>query len=166
MIKVSSGLSRKVGGPHYSSRGGSVHFEQEFDDGAIHHPERLREGIDKLFALAREALEVELRAAGDQPKPAHQQHEVATQSEAEAEVEGAWEAPTDGDITIIPRRTKPQGPLASEKQVDYLATLCERQQRDLGDICLERYGVDLAWLTRREATELIGWLRRAPVVVR
>ena len=167
MIKVSAGLSRKVGGPNYSSRGGSVHFEQEFEAGAIHHPERLREGIDKLFALAREALEEELRAAADQPKPTHHhQHEEATQWEAEAEVEGAWEAPTDGDITIIPRRPNPQGPLASEKQVDYLATLCERQQRDLGDICLERYGVDLAWLTRREATELIGWLRRAPVVVR
>ena len=77
MIKVSAGLSRKVGGPNYSSRGGSVHFEQEFEAGAIHHPERLREGIDKLFALAREALEEELRAAGDQPKPAQHQHEEA-----------------------------------------------------------------------------------------
>jgi hypothetical protein len=90
MIKVSAGLSRKVGGPNYSSRGGSVHFEQEFDAGAIHHPERLREGIDKLFALAREALEEELRATADQPKPTqHQQHEEATKWEAEAEVEGA-----------------------------------------------------------------------------
>jgi hypothetical protein len=50
--------------------------------------------------------------------------------------------------------------------VNYLGTLCERQRRDVGELVHERYGVDLAWLTRRQAAELIDWLRRAPVMAR
>ena len=169
MIKVSAGLSRKIGGANYSSKGGSVHLEQEFEAGLIHDPARLRDGIRELFTLARQALEEELEGWEGKPIPAG--HTVSGDPEAVAGSSGSsgeakLEEPPEGEIPVIPGRPKPKGPLASEKQVNYLGTLCERQRRDLGELCLERYGVDLAWLDRRQATELIDWLRRAPVLAR
>ena len=168
MIKVSAGLSRKIGGANYSSKGGSVHLEQEFEAGVIHDPARLRDGIRELFTLARQALEEELEGGPEKPQPATQLvPEVAADGTGDgAPSEGSWNEPPEGGIQVIPSRPKPQGPLASEKQVNYLGTLCERQRRDLGELCLERCGVDVAWLTRRQAAELIDWLRRAPVLAR
>ena len=72
MIKVSAGLSRKIGGANYSSKGGSVHLEQELDAGVIHDPARLRDGIRELFTLARQALEQELEGGPEKPQPATQ----------------------------------------------------------------------------------------------
>jgi hypothetical protein len=168
MIKVSAGLSRKVGEANYSSRGGSVHLEQEFDAGVIHNPDRLRDGIRELFALARRALEEELGQGdgGGVTDPAGDPGDPPDVGGEGTGRDGVCKSPSGDGITVIPARPKPRGPLASEKQVNYLGTLCERQRRDLGELCLERYGVDLAWLDRRQATELIDWLRRAPVLAR
>ena len=166
MIKVSAGLSRKVGEANYSSRGGSVHLEQEFDAGVIHEPNRLCDGIRELFALARQALEEELGEGGDTAEPVVPIDGPGTGNGGDCAGEPCRNGSQEGGITVTPARSRPQGPLASEKQVNYLGTLCERQRRDVGELCQERYGVDLAWLSRRQATELIDWLRRAPVLAR
>jgi len=166
MIKVSAGLSRKVGEANYSSRGGSVHLEQEFDAGVIHQPERLRDGIRELFALARQALDEELGQGGDAAGPVEPTVGPGGDEKGDGVDDRSANGSGEGVSTVTPARGRPQGPLASEKQVNYLGTLCERQRRDVGELVQERYGVDLAWLTRRQATELIDWLRRAPVMAR
>jgi hypothetical protein len=169
MIKVSAGLSRKIGGANFSSKGGSVHLEQEFEAGVIHDPERLRHGIRELFTLARQALEEELEGGEGKAMPSGQTmpgDPEAVAGSSGSSGDSALEEPPGGGIPMIPSRPKPKGPLASEKQLNYLGTLCERQRRDLGELCLERYGVDLPWLDRRQATELIDWLRRAPLLAR
>ena len=166
MIKVSAGLSRKVGEANYSSRGGSVHLEQEFDAGVIHEPGRLRDGIRELFALARQALEEELGQGGEAGGPGESPDDSGAGNGVDCAGDPCRNGSREGGGTVVPGRSRPQGPLASEKQVNYLGTLCERQRRDVGELVQERYGVDLAWLTRRQATELIDWLRRAPVLVR
>jgi len=166
MIKVSAGLSRKVGEANYSSRGGSVHLEQEFDGGVIHEPGRLRDGIRELFALARQALDEELGQGGEASGSVESPDDSGAGNGGDCAGDPCRNGSREGGGTVIPGRSRPQGPLASEKQVNYLGTLCERQRRDVGELVQERYGVDLAWLTRRQATELIDWLRRAPVLAR
>ena len=166
MIKVSAGLSRKVGEANYSSRGGSVHLEQEFDAGVIHEPGRLRDGIRELFALARQALDEELGQGGDCSEPSAPTEGPGAGNAGDRTGDHSGQGSHEGDSSVVPVRRRPQGPLASEKQVNYLGTLCERQRRDVGELVQERYGVDLGWLTRRQATELIDWLRRAPVMAR
>ena len=166
MIKVSAGLSRKVGEANFSSRGGSVHLEQEFDAGVIHEPNRLRDGIRELFAIARQALDEELGQGGEASGPVEPHDDSGASNGGDETGDRCRDSYQDGGSTVIPSRPRSQGPLASEKQVNYLGTLCERQRRDVGELCQERYGVDLAWLSRRQATELIDWLRRAPVLAR
>jgi hypothetical protein len=166
MIKVSAGLSRKVGEANYSSRGGSVHLEQEFDAGVIHQPDRLRDGIRELFALARQALDEELGEGVDARGPEVLPKGPGAGNGDDSADDHSGNGSAEGGITVLPAKPKPQGPLASEKQVNYLGTLCERQRRDLGELCQERYGMDLAWLNRRQAAELIDWLRQAPVLAR
>ncbi len=166
MIKVSAGLSRKVGEANYSSRGGSVHLEQEFDAGVIHEPGRLRDGIRELFALARQALDEELGQGGDCAGPSAPTDDPGAGSMGDRAGDHSGHGLHVGDSTVVPARSRPPGPLASEKQLNYLGTLCERQRRDLGELCHERFGVDLAWLMRGQAAELIDWLRRAPVMAR
>ena len=61
MIKLNAGFSRKVGEANYGSRGASVNLELELDSGAIDTPEKLHDKIKTLFALARRAVDEELR---------------------------------------------------------------------------------------------------------
>ena len=62
-LKINVGLSRKLGEPNYSSRGGSVHFEAEVEGTLVREPEELRKRIRYLFRLAEEALAEQLTAA-------------------------------------------------------------------------------------------------------
>ena len=55
-LKINVGLSRKIGEPNYSSRGGSVHFEAEVEGTLVREPEELHKRIRYLFRLAEEAL--------------------------------------------------------------------------------------------------------------
>src|SRR5438067_1034029 len=63
-MKLCVGLSRKVGEPNYSSRGGSIHLEVEVDGSLLADPQQLHKRIRQCFALARSALEEELNGHG------------------------------------------------------------------------------------------------------
>ena len=62
-LKASIGFSRKVGEPHFSSRGASVHLELELDTTLLEQPTRLLERIHDAFELARTAVDAELNGA-------------------------------------------------------------------------------------------------------
>ena len=66
-LKASIGFSRKIGEPHFSSRGASVHLELELDTTLLEQPTRLLERIHDAFELARTAVDGLLRLL---PQPA------------------------------------------------------------------------------------------------
>ena len=66
-LKLNVGLSKKIGLPDYGSLGASTNFELELDAGIIDDPDRLRQQIRHLFALAKSSIEEEL--SGQQPAP-------------------------------------------------------------------------------------------------
>jgi hypothetical protein len=59
-IKLSVGLSRKIGEPHYCSRGASVGLEVESDVDVIRDPPRLEQHLAYLFRLANQSLDQQL----------------------------------------------------------------------------------------------------------
>lgn len=59
-LKINVGLSRKIGEPNYSSRGGNVHFEAEVEATLVREPEELRKRIHYLFRLAEQSLREQL----------------------------------------------------------------------------------------------------------
>ena len=59
-LKINVGLSRKVGEPNYSSRGGSVHLEAEVEGTLVRGPDELRKRIRYLFRIAEESLTEQL----------------------------------------------------------------------------------------------------------
>ena len=67
MIKLNTGFSRKVGEPNYGSRGASVNLELEVESAAIQDPDKMHRKIRALFALARKAVDEELRNGSPRP---------------------------------------------------------------------------------------------------
>jgi len=61
MIKLNAGFSRKVGEANYSSRGASVNVDLELESALIQEPEKLHEKIRVLFAIAKKAVDEELK---------------------------------------------------------------------------------------------------------
>ena len=61
-LKANIGFSRKVGEPHFSSRGASVHLELELDTTLLEQPTRLLERIHDAFEFARAAVDAELNS--------------------------------------------------------------------------------------------------------
>ena len=69
-LKINVGLSRKIGEPNYSSRGGNVHFEAEVEATLVRDAEELHKRIRYLFGLAEEALEEQLASPPSQAEAA------------------------------------------------------------------------------------------------
>jgi hypothetical protein len=65
-LKANIGFSRKIGEPHFSSRGASVHLELELDTSLLEQPAQLLEKIHESFELARTAVDAELSGASSQ----------------------------------------------------------------------------------------------------
>ena len=61
MIKLNAGVSKKVGQPNFSSLGASVNLELELESSLVSYPEKMQEKIRSLFALARKAVDEELK---------------------------------------------------------------------------------------------------------
>ena len=61
MIKLNAGVSKKVGQPNFSSLGASVNLELELESSLVSDPEKMQEKIRSLFALARKAVDEELK---------------------------------------------------------------------------------------------------------
>ncbi|GDY07015.1 hypothetical protein LBMAG52_05010 [Planctomycetia bacterium] len=68
-LKANIGFSRKVGEPHFSSRGASVQLELELDSNLLEQPAQLLERIHESFELARTAVDAELSGANPLHRP-------------------------------------------------------------------------------------------------
>lgn len=63
MLKLNVGLSKKIGESNYGSRGASISLELEAESVLVDQPERLRERIRALFAMAKVAVDEELNGS-------------------------------------------------------------------------------------------------------
>ena len=59
-LKLSIGLSRKVGQPNFGSRQASIGLEVELDSALLTEPQSLQERVDLLYRFADQAVETEL----------------------------------------------------------------------------------------------------------
>ena len=144
-IKVNVGFSRKVGEPHYGSRGASVNLEVELERSAIEDTERFRSEIDGIFGRAREAVEQELQR-GTSAAPA-----TCGSGPGQSDSHGQ-----NGD-------RKPPRP-ATPNQIRAIETIARHQGIDLGPLLdAEFNGKTLEELTISEASFLIDQLKSFPI---
>lgn len=59
-LRANIGFNRKIGEPHFSSRGASVHLELELDTSLLEQPSQLLAKIHNTFELAHAAVDAEL----------------------------------------------------------------------------------------------------------
>ncbi len=148
-LRLSIGLSKKVGEPNYGSRGASVSLEAEFDAALTDDPERLRGHVRRLFGLARTSLDEELKA-GSASKKAPPPAENRT-------------SPSANDNTNrgpAPAGKKSPARAATGSQVRALYAIAKRCGVDLTQILRERFRVGRAEeLGIREASQLIDELQ-------
>ena len=94
MIKLNAGFSRKVGEANYGSRGASVNLELELESSVVSDADKMHERIRSLFALAKKAVDEELRN-GNGAKPE-----------------------TTTPAAVKPEVSNPKGPVCSECGTD------------------------------------------------
>jgi hypothetical protein len=131
MLKLNAGISRKVGEPDYGSRGASVHLELEVESNLVNDSEGLTDRIRKLFALARQAVDQELN--GSKPTP-------------------SGSARNNGNGAARERA-------ATASQLRAIRTIADRLQLDAERVATDAYGVALANLSLKRASQLIDDLK-------
>lgn len=151
-LKLNVGLNRKVGESNYGSRGASVNLEVELDASIVREPAQLREKIDYLFGMAKEAVEYELNCTGH--------HELNGQGYNR---NGYFRQQNgNGTASHSPQPTG-NGQRASQKQCEYINQLA-RQVKGLGVRRLEglaekMFGKPVAELTTIDASGLIDVIK-------
>ena len=146
MIRLNVGLSRKVGQANFGSKGGSVNLEVEVAD---LDQNKLKESIHKLFNLAKQSLEEELAAEGQE---VHDKPVVQVTAQATGQT--------------LQEAVSAQGKLVTGKQLSFLQNLARTQRRDLQKECLEQFETYPERLTSKQASTLIERMRNAPVSAR
>lgn len=134
MLKLNAGLSRKVGEPDFSSRGASVNLELEVEGHLIQDTDALHDRIRRLFALARQAVDEELRGGRAIPS--------APRGEGTANGNGS-----------SPARK------ATAAQHKAILAICDRLQIDAEETIRGHCGVSGQDLTLRDASTLIDELK-------
>lgn len=146
MIRLNVGLSRKLGQANFGSKGGSISLEVEVAD--LDH-DKLRDSIHRLFNLAKQSLEEELAAEGQE---VHDKPVVQVTAQATGQT--------------LQEAVAANCRLVSGKQITYLQNLARTQRRDLQKECLEQFETYPERLTSKQASTLIEKWRNAPVTAR
>lgn len=138
MLKLNTGVSKKIGLPDYGSLGASCNLELELDHSVFSDPNAFNERVRKAFSACRQAVEDEL--ARQQSNP-----DLSTTSADAGQANGR------------------NGHLASEKQFNYLHQLAGQVQgldsRQLENLANKMFGKPVAALTSLDASGLIDTLK-------
>ena len=152
-LKLTVGVSKKVGLPNYGSMGATCGLEVEVPSLSLHHdPEALERQVRDAFAACAQAVQDELDR--HRPPPAVQSSN--------------GHRDPDGAVDVINRRDDVDGPRqrpATGSQVRALWAICGRRGVDLEGLVDERFGIDgPEGLSVAEASRLIAELQ-APAEV-
>lgn len=159
-LRLTVGLSKKVGEAGYGSRGATVALELEVDSTIVGEPGRLQERIRELFGLAQQSINEELYGASG----------AAPVSPPTTNANG--NSASDNNRRHTPPRSTANGnghsrgqqrgstiPPATASQVRALNAISNRQGLNLQSVVCDQYGVgDPAALTIAQASELIDYL--------
>jgi hypothetical protein len=126
-LKLNVGLSRKVGEPHFGSRGASVNLELELESAVVDSPDRLRDHIRHLFRLAKASIDEELGAA---TPPGNGAHPTQNGDQPHA-------APDNGNS-----HTSDAVRRATPSRVRAIHAIARRQGLDLGPLLRQRFEID------------------------
>ena len=138
-LTLNVGISKKVGESNYGSRGAAVNLELELDWSLAGEPDKLKQRIQQLFALAKASVEAELNG---QPQVAND----ATTDDSAA---------SNGNCH---RRDATRKATASQARA--LHVIADRQRVDLAGLLRQRFGVDTAGdLSITEASSLIDEMK-------
>jgi hypothetical protein len=132
-LRLTVGVSRKLGLPGYSSAGASCGLEVELEPGQLGDPEAFRARARAAYAACRQAVHDELARLAAPPP-------------------GAAPAAADG---------RPRAP-ATPGQARALVAIARARRADLGGLLRNDHGVDRPEdLSREEASRLIDRLKAA-----
>jgi len=146
MLKLNVGLNKKVGESNFGSRGASVNLETELDSALIGEPDKLRDRIRQLFALARASLTEELNGNGQQAAP----------SAPSASTNG--QAGNANGAARPPRHSGQR--LATQSQLKAIQAICKSQKLYPLPVAQAHFGVQkIEELTIQEASQLIDELK-------
>jgi hypothetical protein len=161
MLKLNTGITRKVGLPDYSSAGASCNLEVELDTSLFHDLDGLHQVVRRAYAACNQAVQDELArldAASNgtgRPKAraAHEVVEVST-------------SPTFGGARLMTAssngsvRPTPAARPATAAQVKALKVIATRKRIDLVGLLQQRFGLMAPGdLGIRQASELIDELK-------
>jgi len=142
-MKVSVGLTKKIGDTNYGSRGASVNVELELESSLVSEPAKLQERIRQIFGIVRTSLAEELNGNG------HGAAQNTNRANGHAKTEG----PASNAGTRQPRA-------ATQSQVRAIHAIAKSQGIQLARLLGGRYQVDRAEdLTIKQASELIDSLK-------
>jgi hypothetical protein len=137
-----------------------VNLELELDSAIVSEPARLHEQIDKLFDLAKQSIEAELRAASTAG--------ASASNPANGEVNRSHAPARSSSNGNSHSRGSQRGstiPPATASQVRALRAIADRQGLNLEGVVRDQYGVgDPAALTIAQASELIDDLKGTAAV--
>ena len=150
-LKLNVGLSRKIGQPHFGSRGASLNLELELDAGAIDAPDRLRERIKHLYGLLKCSIDEELGTA----------EPVGCGTPESARCDATCRARQNGH-SVHGSAVR----YATPGQVRAIRAIARRKLIDLPRLLQERFATDRAdELTVHDASVLIDDLDARPAAV-
>lgn len=148
-VKLSVGLSRKVGEPNYGSRGAIVNIEMELDSALLSEPQRLQERIGQLFGVVRASLAKELNGNGTHAPAAP----PASRTAGNGNGNGHGQQTSNGDdrASVAP---------ATPQQVKAVYAIARSKGIQLPQFLHQRFQVTRADdLTKQEASRLIDELK-------
>jgi hypothetical protein len=156
-LKLSVGVTRKVGLPGYCSVGASCGLELELPEGLLYaDPEAFQERVHDAYVAAHRAVDDELaryHGAGGPDPP----QDAAVNGHGGHLGNGA-NGPAAAPHTTIERERSPRPATAGQARA--LAALARRRGADLGALLAEEFGVATPEeLSLREASGLIDRLQ-------
>ena len=131
-LKVSVGLSKKVGLPDYGSLGASCNVEVELDGTLLQHDvEKFHQHVRRAYQACAQAVNEELsRSNGHSAPPANGQSTNGANGNGHAKANGNGNGKTNGQRQ------------ATQSQVKAILSIARNQRLNLGVFLKERFGVD------------------------
>ncbi len=156
-MKIQIGVNRKIGEPSFGSRGASMSLEVELDIALLQDTDQLRERVRRLYQLARQSVDEELR------RPNRGSSTIVSVKPPAPNVVG-WRSTSEQTVRashLLPRHVEPwPWQKASPGQIRAIFAITKRQGLDANAIIRDRCGVfRMEHLTMREASSLIDELQ-------
>ena len=164
-IKVSVGVSKKIGLPDYGSAGGHCNIEIEADNSLLDNPDQFLQRVKDAYEMARQSVEEELshHRPGNAPSQTRSQSNAAT---APAQQRQGYQQEQRPDYRSDHSTGGTGGNrIASAKQQQFIAGLVKGIKgldwRTLDRYCDVQFGKACSQLSSKEASALIEDLKTA-----